>query len=370
LHDELDLMEKELNANFQHYWTPFEYNAIDEIMRKFKGHWKKGKVYSPDKPCKWGLKYYAMVDCAQFLFWFRLYKRFGKEERAQMTEEELAMHEGSVTRNLCNDAMNKLPTNMGQYKIYADNFYGGMELAVDTLARGFGFTFCCKANRPGWLFKGVLDTELATHSTTGLSDFACRVNQTNGMAAISWKDKAQVRYLTNQHANSSAQVERKSHMSEEKRMETIPTAAMDYTKKGMGHVDTFDHHMINCGFKHKNSCWRRTHFLTMLKMTIVNSWRFYKVQHVMMKKGKVVEMSQKSYLLLLQNEIMQEWKKDMEGEQLAYQLKRRAKQRDLMATKRAKLAHTAEGIPKTMVHNFKATSRATLLQQYMEKINT
>ena len=103
LHDELDIMEKELNENFQHYWTLFQHNAIDEIMRLFKGHWKAGKVYSPDKPTKQGLKYYAMVDALHYLYWFKLYRR-----TPNTTTEEKKKEAPSVS----NDAIDHLPKDI------------------------------------------------------------------------------------------------------------------------------------------------------------------------------------------------------------------------------------------------------------------
>jgi len=117
-------------------------------MRKFKGHWRKGKVYAPDKPCKWELKYYAMVDSFKFLFWFCLYKRVGDQLSGNATVSETAKYDGSVTRTLCNEAIDKLPKDMEQYKIYADNYYGGVDLASNTQKQGFGFTFGCRANQP------------------------------------------------------------------------------------------------------------------------------------------------------------------------------------------------------------------------------
>lgn len=195
---------------------------------------------------------------------------------------------------------------MGFYKIYADNYYGGIDLAEDTNERGFGFTFCCRANRPSWLFKDMLDEEKTTQPGTGLTDFACRLNEDKSIAALSWTDKNNVRYLTNLHANASQATYRRQHFSDVKELEIIPAAAFDYTKAGMGHVDTFDQHMGTCDAHHRNTCWRRTFFLTMLKMTFVNSWRFYLVQQAI-KKGEQVELCQKKFLLMLREEMLMGW---------------------------------------------------------------
>jgi hypothetical protein len=70
---------------------------------------------------------------------------------------------------------------MGQYKIYADNYYGGIDLAKDTQKRGFGFTFNCRVNRPTWLFKDCLDEEQGDYSISKLAKFAC--------SGVEWRRK-------------------------------------------------------------------------------------------------------------------------------------------------------------------------------------
>ncbi len=99
-------MENILNRNFTQYWIP-----IDEIMRKFKGR-SKHKVYSPDKPTKWGLKYYGMVDESRFLTWFKLHQKKTQKE-------------SDVTVKLVLEAMDTLPPIdlVGAHHIYTDNYY-------------------------------------------------------------------------------------------------------------------------------------------------------------------------------------------------------------------------------------------------------
>ncbi len=75
----LEKIEKGLNENFKKYWNPAKRVAIDESIRKFKGKWK-GKVYIKNKPTKWRLKYYLMVDSLYYYSWFKLYKGVDKED--------------------------------------------------------------------------------------------------------------------------------------------------------------------------------------------------------------------------------------------------------------------------------------------------
>lgn len=169
--DTLNMIEKKLNDNFRKYWTPAQRVAIDESMRKFKGRWS-GKVYIKSKPTKWGIKYYLMVDEVYYCSWFVLYKG-AKNEDPTIKEK---------TRTLCNTAIDSLPKDIGAYSLYADNYYGSVGLAEDTAARGFHFTFNCKANRPSWLFGEGLIKEMG--SVNGVDKMACWINKEKEIAAV------------------------------------------------------------------------------------------------------------------------------------------------------------------------------------------
>ncbi len=51
-------IEEMLNAQAIKIWNPFQRVAVDEMIARFKGR-SKHKVYAPDKPTKWGLKFYC-----------------------------------------------------------------------------------------------------------------------------------------------------------------------------------------------------------------------------------------------------------------------------------------------------------------------
>ena len=69
----------------------------------------------------------------------------------------------------------------------------------------------------------------------------------------------------------------------------------------MGHVDSFDAHMSRNEAKHKNYVWRRTMFLSLLKITLVNSWIYYK--HSLKLNEK---FTQQDFLIKLREEIQME----------------------------------------------------------------
>jgi hypothetical protein len=187
----IELTEKELNRNFKLYWNPYREVAIDESMRLFKGKWN-GKVYIKSKPTKWELKYYLVVDCVYYCYWFELYKGTGTA-----TEEV-----GEKTRKLVNKVVDVLPREeMGAYKVYGDNYYGSLDLAKDLFEKGFLFTFNCQLNRPGLLFKYGLHKRM--RAVCGWKGFTCRVDENKEMAAVSWTDKKTVNFMTNQFTNET-----------------------------------------------------------------------------------------------------------------------------------------------------------------------
>lgn len=57
---------------------------------------------------------------------------------------------------------------------------------------------------------------------------------------MSWKDKSQVNFISNQFANSTVIVQRRQNGQQQKTDKIIPEVAQDYSQKGMGHVDQYD----------------------------------------------------------------------------------------------------------------------------------
>jgi hypothetical protein len=238
----LERVEEVLNRNFRKYWRLARRVSIDESMRKFKGRWK-GKVYIKNKPTKWGLKFYMLVDSLYYCVWFRLYRGTAKEDPTVKEK----------TRHLCNTALDTLPKDMGHYAVYADNYYGSVDLARDTNNRGFGFTFNCKSNRPTWLFGDGINKEM-TERDGIVGKIGCWVHNNENMAVVSWSDKKTVNFITNQYTTEAVVVQRRQSGQEDKTNKTIPKVAQDYTAKGMGHVDSFDAALSR--FHHfKNTSW-------------------------------------------------------------------------------------------------------------------
>ena len=135
--DFLDTVEQSLNAAFCSSWIPSRFVSIDEIMRKFKGRCRH-KCYEPSKPTKWGLKYYAMLDgygwCCRF-----------QRHRAGV----------KVTlKDLCVNFLSSLDQDLGSYCLFADNYYGSIQLGVELEDMGHKFVFTMRKNRTKNIWQG------------------------------------------------------------------------------------------------------------------------------------------------------------------------------------------------------------------------
>ena len=229
-------------------------------MRLFKGNFKS-KVYDKSKPVKRGLKYYMGVDGHHYCFWFKLYRKEEEKEK------------GKITFNLCKEMVECLPKDMGSYIIYGDNYYGSMDIAEWLQQNGFKFTFMCRLTRPSYLFKDLLAKNLKNMGE--IKQMAVAVNDEKNIAALGWKDKNYVWLLSNQYGSEIGSAMRRQHKETEKSNQFVPVKSQDYTENRMRHVDTFNSNMVRADPTHKNFLWRRTHFLTMLKISLVNMWIIY-----------------------------------------------------------------------------------------------
>lgn len=308
-------LEPLLNNNFQTYWNPTAIIAIDEMIQLFKGK-TKHKVYDKSKPTKWGLKYYLAVDNSHYCFWIQMYQHMNKEQK-----------EKDITFHICKNVVDILPTQLGQYTLYGDNYYGSLKVANYCNSKNIKFTFGCRQNRPTYLFNDGLLQHLGPVSTIEKVAFA--VNKEKNLLAMAWKDKTMVFFITNKFGTNIDFVMRKIPKEKEKKLKEIPMIVKDYTEVGMRQVDSFNQNIKYVHPKHKNYTWRRTHFLTLLKTTIVNSWIIYKW------KNKL-DLSQEDFLLILRNELVSNYLEYKSKQEDDYALKRKEQNRNSQRLSREK----------------------------------
>ena len=125
-----------MNKKFKKYWVPNQKVAVDEAIVPTKSTTSGIRVYMKDKPDKWGIKIWKLVDSKKYLYEFQIY--CGKKENQQ------------VEHGLGPNVVRKLSATLPQGKpwmIYADNFFSTVELMEELYEKGTFFTGTIKGNR-------------------------------------------------------------------------------------------------------------------------------------------------------------------------------------------------------------------------------
>lgn len=147
----------------------------------------------------------------------------------------------------------------------------------------------------------------AKQSAPNQPKFACWTHKAGNLSAIVFYDKKDVNFLTNKYTVETALVQQRQNRQDNKTARIIPKVAQDYSQEGMGHVDVFDAALARF-MDHRNRSWCRTHFLSMLKMAIVNSWVMYCALLEKRGKGKKTkQLSVSDFMELLKKECSAEW---------------------------------------------------------------
>ena len=169
--------EIDLNSNFIKFYTPKKDLAIDETVRRFKGRWGS-KVYAPDKPAKFGIKYYCMVDRSGYLLWFKLHRTFPDDEI-----------EENKTFKLCKEAVDNLINLYSgfSFHLFTDNYYGSLQLANYLISQNWDLTLSIRANRTET--SSMIISLKDSVAQTPAGPFNVKVNMDKTLAIGAWKDK-------------------------------------------------------------------------------------------------------------------------------------------------------------------------------------
>jgi len=92
----------------------------------------------------------------------------------------LIMHE------LCNEFVSSLRKEVGNYCVFADNYYGGFALGEDIHKQDFYFVFTMRKNQPTffWDFMHQNMTQKVDNHAIAIAD------RDDSFVAVSWQDKA------------------------------------------------------------------------------------------------------------------------------------------------------------------------------------
>jgi hypothetical protein len=171
-----------------------------------------------------------------------------------------------------------LPENEN-YKVYADNFFSGIEVAEELLQKGIHYTGTIRKNRlPGCDLKTekVLEKE-----GRGSMDSMVEVNK--NIIAVRWMDTKCVTLISTHLGKEPIEkVNRWDKKSKAYKLVKRPSIVKHYNEF-MGGVDFQDRMCAKCRYKIRSKRWYMHIFWFTTKIAMSNAWIMYRRDHL--KKG-------------------------------------------------------------------------------------
>lgn len=242
---------------FAAVYSPLKELSLDEMTIAFKGR-STLKMYSPNKPDKYGYRVYALSESSSgYVLGWSLHTGQYKD----ITSDISATH--AVVRELA------APYTGKGHEVYMDSYYTSPTIANELADLETGLCGTVRSTRhgmPNCLRKNAL------HLRRGDEPVFLRKGK---MLACAWHDTKRVTMLSTFHGNGCVQ----------KRIRTKENATgfriinrplcVDQYNKCMGGVDTSDQRMKTYLFPHRSRKWYHRIFNAVLSISVVNSHIIY-----------------------------------------------------------------------------------------------
>ncbi|KAL0812031.1 hypothetical protein ABMA28_009425 [Loxostege sticticalis] len=239
-----------LNYSFSH--THKQRLSLDEQMCATKvAHFLK--QYLPNKPHKWGFKFYVICSLSEYAYNFEIYS--GKNEECQPGEPDLGVVGNTVIR-LCRNV-----PRMVNHIIYCDNYYTSIPLLHYLACQGIYALGTIQRNRLGKTSKLPIQKDFMKE-TVARGTYEEQVTNYEGkdISVTCWKDNKMVTLASTYKATISI---------------PCPKIIKDYNSH-MGGVDLMDSFLGRHRIRIKSRKWYMRLFLRMIDLSVINSWILYK----------------------------------------------------------------------------------------------
>ena len=240
-----------LNERFRENYTSYGNDTIDETMIKFKG--RLGfRQYMPAKPIKWGIKVWSLAESTT-----------GYLERFQVyTGKEAGRAEIGLAHRVVSDLSEHLADT--HIRLYMDNYFTGIPLFNDLLAKGIYACGTVRSNRRG------LPLEILPKNVR-LEKHQYKVAQFNNIACTTWQDTKPVMFLsTFHHPGEIGAVKRRSGRAVQQEI-AVPKMVSNYQENMKG-VDLCDQMVGYYLLNHRSKKWWRRIFFHFLVASVHNSF--------------------------------------------------------------------------------------------------
>jgi hypothetical protein len=239
--------------------------AIDEWLAAFKGDYKY-KVYIPNKPAKYGFKFFPINDKHGFCYSFFLYE--GKDTDSRTMKTTVLTLLDSIP-----DLRQKT------YRLYIDNLFGSNELAVELCERGVAFVMAIKSksdsSRKVELFNEILLDK--GEWASAVSNIQDRDNDLHSLLMLRFNDKKNIFFLSNFCSSEP----------EKQKYRQVPFMVHMYNQC-MNYVDKMDSVIGRNDHKSNSS---QAMFSYLVRLVLNNSWRYWQVNNQLKCNLREFEMA-------------------------------------------------------------------------------
>jgi hypothetical protein len=236
-----------LNDAYAEFYSPTEHLAVDVVVVLFKGR-VVFKQYIPKKHKHCGIKIYKLCDMASYTCNMNIYLGSDRQNTAQTVRAKHAIVK-TLTRRI---------EGLG-HKLYMGSFFSSPDLFDDLHTRAIN---CCGTVRQNC--KGMPEGFDSKTLKLKRGDIYTRVK--GNLTATIWKDKGEVRILTNMHKPSVKGKFCDKHGKPQK-----PAIVEDYSQH-MDYVKRGKRMTNNYSVSRRSWKWKKKLFFHLLDLTIVNSY--------------------------------------------------------------------------------------------------
>lgn len=240
-------------SRFRAVYKPHQALAIDESMVAWRGN-LTFRVYSPDKPIKYGLKAYMLCDAENaFCLKFKLYTG----------RSIIQPSKNGATYDLVMDLLrNYFETG---HILFCDNYYSSPQLFMDLWVLGTGATGTVRPYRKGVPEK-LKKISLSNRGDTASAHYG-------PLSCLKYQDSKTVYLLST--TESSHNIETGRHDFHQDQAKIRPSMVHIYDQK-MGAVDRHNQMVENYKVPIKTLKWWKKLIFHIINVSIVNSYIIYK----------------------------------------------------------------------------------------------
>lgn len=271
-HDKLFKIRPVIDTLLKQFLSvPLEENlSVDEQMCSSKARHHLLQ-YMPDKPHKYGYKFFVLCGMSGFAYNFEVYTGTENNPNNRLASEpDLGASSNTVIR------LSRIVPENKNYKIFFDNYYTSVGLLTFLKSKGILSLGTVRADRvPNTkLPKLKTQKEIKSVPRGTVYEYVANVDDCQ-VSSLMWVDNKCVRLLsTFAGTNPITQVKRYDRAAKQTVMVPCPNVVLQYNKH-MGGVDLMDSMIGRYKILIRSRKWYMRLFYHLLDVTVINSWLLY-----------------------------------------------------------------------------------------------